>query len=98
MDRNNVLDSIKSILKKSDYYFLQDVVDEITEKTEICEDLSMDSIQIMEFIVDIENFFGIRFDFSEIDANNIRTIEEIINMIANAKKQPNNTLLYDEPK
>lgn len=86
MDRKNILDSIKSILKKSDYYFLQDVVDGITEKTEICEDLSMDSIQIMEFIVDIENFFSIRFDFSEIDANNIRTIEEIINMIGNAKK------------
>lgn len=95
MDRKNILDSIKSILKKSDYYFLQDEVDGITEKTEICEDLSMDSIQIMEFIVDIESFFGIRFDFSEIDANNIRTIEKIINMIANAKKQLNNTLLYD---
>ena len=86
MDRQNILDSIKTILKKSDYYFLQDVVDTITEKTEICEDLSMDSIQIMEFIVDIETFFNIRFDFSEIDANNIRTMEEIVNMIANAKK------------
>ena len=86
MDRKNILDSIKTILKKSDYCFLQDVVDTITEKTEICEDLSMDSIQIMEFIVDIETFFDIRFDFSEIDANNIRTMEEIVNMITNAKK------------
>jgi acyl carrier protein len=86
MDRKKILNSIKGILKKSDYYFLQDIVDGITEKTEICEDLSMDSIQIMEFIVDIETAFDIRFDFSEIDANNIRTIEEIINMIADAKQ------------
>lgn len=81
MNRTEIMCEMKNILMKSDYYFLQDMISSITEETRINEDLSMDSMQIMEFIVDIESTFDIRFDFSKIDAGNVKTVFEIINMI-----------------
>lgn len=81
MNRTEIMDKLVGILKKSDYFFLHDVLEHLTEGSKITEDLSMDSIQIMEFIVDVEETFGLRFDFNEINANNIESIGEIINMV-----------------
>lgn len=81
MNRDEIMNKLVEILKKSDYYFLQNALENITEESKIIEELSMDSIQIMEFLVDIEEKFGLRFDFNEFDANSIESIGEIINIV-----------------
>lgn len=83
MKRTKIISKIKEILKKSDYYFLQNLLVDISEDTRLIEDMSMDSIQIMEFLVDIEEALNIRFDFSEFSANDIENIGSLINMIEN---------------
>lgn len=81
MNRLEIMEKILEILNKSDYFFLHDVIQDITEESKIIEDLSMDSIQVMEFIVDIEDMFGIRFDFNKFVASDIEDVGAIISVV-----------------
>jgi acyl carrier protein len=53
----------------------------IRDDASITHDLFMDSIQILELIVDIEEHFGISFDFDNLEASKIQTIGSIIDLI-----------------
>ncbi|NLM06385.1 MAG: acyl carrier protein [Tissierellia bacterium] len=53
---------------------------EITEDTDILEDLDADSVDIVSLIMALEDEFDMEFD--DDDINKIRTVEDIIKYLA----------------
>lgn len=75
------LEIIKRILQNGERYYIGVPVESIDESSRIIDDLSMDSIQIMDFLVDIEEECHITFDFEKLDAEKILTVGGIVKMI-----------------
>ena len=75
------IEIIRKILERGERYYIGVPIDSITENSRIIDDLAMDSIQIMDLLVDVEDEFQITFDFEKIDAENILTIGSIIKLI-----------------
>lgn len=56
---------------------------EITPDTDLIDDLNADSLDAVEIIMDIEDAFDVTI--SDEDANNIRTIQDIVTYIEENK-------------
>ena len=51
----------------------------------LCQEKVLDSITIVELVVELENEFGIKIPFNEIVEDNFETVERIVNYL-NSKK------------
>jgi acyl carrier protein len=58
MDTVNIAEQLKELLKKDQFMSLKPLVDSINDDTSLLNDLAMDSIQILELIVNIEKEFS----------------------------------------
>lgn len=83
--RKEYLKKIKEILSESNRFVIDTSVDGLNFETKIVDDLSMDSIQIIDLLVEVENQLDIRFDFEILEAENISTLGTIIDMIENCE-------------
>ncbi len=45
--------------------------------------IGLDSINAMSLVLELQEAFSIQFEVSEIDIDNFRTIEDIVNLIKN---------------
>jgi len=52
---------------------------DINPTLEVREDLSFDSLQLYEFVIDVEEAYDIRIPDEEID--NVRTIQDLVDMV-----------------
>ena len=72
---NNVDEELKRIIGE---IMRMDISDSEVEKKlnysecDLMDDLGLDSLLMVELIVDVENFFGIEFDFDSLDINILR--------------------------
>ena len=80
-----IFNEIVNILKVKNNYLVLEKPEEISATTELDTDLSLDSIQILDLIVDIEDKFEITIDFSELSFEDIKNMESLISLI---EKQP----------
>ena len=60
-------------------------VEGITGQTRLREDLDLSSVSMLYIAVTLEEEFGV--DFSEVDLGKLRTVGDIVDTIANAKKE-----------
>lgn len=57
---------------------------ELTGSTDLIEDLNLESIQIMEFVVEIEDHYDIAIDLESL--SNVHTISQLADVVA--RNQP----------
>ncbi len=55
--------------------------DRITLKADFLEDLEMDSLDVVEIIMSLEDEFGVEIPDDEIEG--IKTVEDLVNYLAN---------------
>lgn len=55
--------------------------EDINETTNLFVDLGIDSIEMLELIVELENEFGIEFDDDEIDAEVLGDVSKLVELI-----------------
>jgi acyl carrier protein len=66
------------VIKGVKYRFPLDV---ITEHTRFSEDLNIDSLGMMELVMDLEDEFGVNIPTNKIDS--AATVEDVVRMFAN---------------
>jgi len=72
-----VLDKIKSIL--SSQFGIDE--DQITENTDVVNDLGADSLDVVEMMMSVEDEFGLMIEDEEIAE--MRTVGDVVNYIEN---------------
>lgn len=75
-----MFEKIRAILVKH----LRVSPDAINETTDILEDLSADSLDVVEIIMELEETFGI--SISDEDAMELKTVKDLMNYIEAKKK------------
>jgi acyl carrier protein len=81
MDRDTIVVKIKKLLKADQFIALRDMVDSITGESSLVNDLSMDSIQILELIVMLEKEFGFSCEPDELNLDMFDRFDSLINFI-----------------
>lgn len=76
MSENEVLEKIKSIIE--DHFDI--TAAEVTEQTNFKTDLDADSIDLVEFVLELEDTFGA--EISDEDAEKIVTVKDAVEYIA----------------
>ena len=71
-----ILEEVKEIITR----YVKVEPEKITLESKLNEDLDADSIDIADVVMDIEEKYG--FEFSDEDAENITTIGDAVNYIA----------------
>lgn len=76
MSENEILEKIKSIIE--DHFDI--TAAEVTEQTNFKTDLDADSIDLVEFVLELEDTFGA--EISDEDAEKIVTVKDAVEYIA----------------
>jgi acyl carrier protein len=74
MDRSRILEGVTKVLEE--HLSIRDV----TESTHLFDDLRLDSIKQLTFVVELENHFRVCFD--EGDETDIETIGDVVDVVA----------------
>ena len=74
-----VFEEVKEIIVK----YIKIDENKISLESSLNEDLDADSIDIADVVMDIEEKYG--FEFSDEDAENIKTISDLVNIIEERK-------------
>ena len=75
MTKEAIFEKISDIIKEQ----LHNTALEITLETTLQDDLAVDSIAFMEFIINLEDEF--KLDIPDEDVENIQSIDEIVNYL-----------------
>lgn len=81
MNREEVLETIKELLLGEDGLVLAESISDMSEETSLINDLVMDSLQILNLIVLIENRFNFVCNEHELSLDMFDQIGELINFI-----------------
>ena len=76
----DMFETVKEILARQ----LQVDADDITQDTDIVDDLGADSLDVVEMLMSLEDNFNIQVEDEE--AANLLTVSAIVEYIENAKK------------
>lgn len=69
MQREEIKTRLISILTSKEFSSLQVDVTQLTEDTSLLNDITLDSLQLLELIVAMENTFGFRADTRRLDVD-----------------------------
>lgn len=81
MERKEVENRIKKVLREAQFLALQELVDSITDETSLINDLSIDSIQILELIVGIEKEFGFQCQPKDLNLEIFDRFERLVDFV-----------------
>ena len=87
VDRLEIIDRVREALEP--WISNLDLMDEIHEKTNLITDLGLDSIGILQFILEIEKEFDISIKNYEMDSQLLSRVGNIINMIQEKLNEDN---------
>lgn len=76
MERNEVLEKVIKLTKEK-LVVKKNI--EVTENTSFQDDLNADSIDITDFVMELENVFSIKI--SDKDMENIKTVRDAVDLI-----------------
>lgn len=77
MKQEEVFEKVKKILSEQ----FDVSMDEITMQTDIAQDLSADSLDVIDILMSVEDEFKI--EVPDEDAENVKTVEQMVNYIVN---------------
>lgn len=86
MSRQEIMERLKEILSGPQFLFLHDQIEEITESTSLLEDLVMDSIQILELLVSVEEKFELSCEAHELSVDLFDQVSRLVDFIQKKQK------------
>lgn len=90
MNKVQIIEKIKMLLKSNQFMSMREKIDSIDESTSLINDLALDSIQIVELIVGIENEFDFTCSYNELSLDMFDRLGELVDFIDNKLKEPKN--------
>jgi acyl carrier protein len=72
MKRSNVFDAVKEEIKK-----INDCGEDIKDDSRLKEDLGLDSLSVVSLIASLEERFGIMYNDSELDPDNLTDVKSV---------------------
>ena len=81
MTRREVFERIKNILKEEQITVLGEQVDTITDETSLINDFALDSIQILELIVNIEKEFEMECNADELNIDLFDRYADLVDFV-----------------
>lgn len=81
MDKSRIKNGVKDIIAKE----IGVEISEIDDNTSLIDDLEMDSIQILELIVNIEKNFDISLGNEDLSLDALENVNTIVDYIVNHK-------------
>ena len=59
---------------------------QLTDSADIIEDIGLDSLQMMEFMLEVESQLNLEIDFEKLDFSYLKSIEKFSEVLAQMKK------------
>jgi len=81
MTREEILEQLKTLLIKDEYVVLKEQIAELSETTSLLDDLALDSLQILNLIVLIEESFGFVSESEELNLDMFDNVSLLIDFI-----------------
>jgi acyl carrier protein len=88
LDRDAIRDKLKSILTSTDFSSLQVDVSELTDDVSLLNDLALDSLQLLEFIVAMERTFGFKLNTKRLSVDVFDRFERVIDLVESSLARP----------
>jgi acyl carrier protein len=79
-----MIQSIKMILEK--IKGVPGLSQQLADSADIIEDVGLDSLQMMEFMLEIENQLNLEIDFEKLDFSYLKSIEKFSEILQQMKK------------
>ncbi len=89
MERHIIEDKIKNVLRENKFVVLKEMIDSIHDETSLLNDLSLDSIQVLELIVGIEKEFGFACDPGELDLEIFDRFASLVDFVSKKNEVTN---------
>lgn len=84
MENTAIIEKLKAIIKPYLEYEEDEAFENLNENTNLIDELSFDSVDLIEIVIDIEEAFDIEVADSEIQ--NIKTVKDIVVLIKDKMK------------
>lgn len=81
MNRETITARIKKVLSSNRFMALKEMVDSITDETSLVEDLALDSIQILEMVIEMENEFNFRCEPDELNLDMFVRFSRLVDFV-----------------
>jgi acyl carrier protein len=81
LDRDAIRDKLKAILTSPDFSSLQVDVSELTDDASLLNDIALDSLQLLEFMVAMERTFGFKLDTHRLNVDIFDRFERVIDLV-----------------
>jgi acyl carrier protein len=79
-----MIQSIKLILEK--IKGVPGLAEQLADSADIIEDVGLDSLQMMEFMLEIESQLNLEIDFEKLDFSYLKSIEKFSEVLQQMKK------------
>lgn len=79
MEKNQIITALKELVKPHLEYQEEEVIDQMDGSTELLNELGLDSVDLIEVVMDVEERFDIAI--ADEDIQNIRTLDDLVALI-----------------
>jgi acyl carrier protein len=79
MENAQIVEKLKGIIKPFLEYEEDEAFQNLNEKTDLINELSFDSVDLIEIVIEIEEAFDI--DIEDTEIKEIKTVKDIVNLI-----------------
>jgi len=79
-----MVEEIKIILEK--VKGVPGLSQQLSNSTDLIEDVGLDSLQMMEFMLEVESHLGLQIDFEQLDFSYLKSIEKFSEFLGQMKK------------
>jgi acyl carrier protein len=79
-----MIQEIKLILEK--IKGVPDLAAQLSDSADIIEDIGLDSLQMMEFMLEVESQLNLEIDFEKLDFSYLKSIEKFSEVLQQMKK------------
>ena len=81
MKKEEIVNELKLILKSDKFSAFRNHIDSINDNTSLLKDIAMDSIQILEFVIEMEKKFSFSCEANELNLDIFNRFESLVSFI-----------------
>lgn len=81
LDRDAIRTKLKAILTSPDFSSLQVDVSALTDDTSLLNDIALDSLQLLEFVVAMERTFGFKLDTKRLTVDQFDRFDRVLDLV-----------------
>ena len=81
LDRDAIREKLKAILTSSEFSSLQIDVSALADDASLLNDIALDSLQLLEFVVAMERTFGFKLDAKRLSVDIFDRFDRVIDLV-----------------